>query len=101
MSGFSNATNKNRVQKILEILALIEKSATSNSASAEEVNELLAPVLKSVEVPEPEPSPNQRSNPDSEERPGMIIKRAAEEASLKDLTYALAVYLNRIDEHLD
>lgn len=109
---FFTPTNEKRVEKICEIVLLIQKSVQSNSASSEDVWKLMDPAIKDLEEllgepPKPEgypvkdPEPKKpRHNPDSEERPSSIIRRAAEEASLKDLTYAMAVYLNRIDEHL-
>lgn len=86
-------TNETRVEKILEILALLEKSAASNKASTEDMQKLLDPVTRVLEAPAKVAVP--RNEP-----LGLTIKKLAEEAPLKDLTYALAIYLNRIDEHL-
>lgn len=104
------STNEKRVEKICEIARLIQKSVQSNSASSEDVWKLMDPAIKELEEllgepPKPETEENleprkPQYNPDSEERAGMVIKRAAEQADLKDLTYAMAVYLNRIDEVL-
>lgn len=52
--AFQNDTNKGRVQKIMEILDLIEKSANSNRASVEERLALLEPVLDKLALgPDP------------------------------------------------
>lgn len=48
MSDFHNSTNTGRVSKMVETLALIEKSAKSNKAEAEEVAELLAPLTDAL-----------------------------------------------------
>lgn len=45
MTGFENQTNFNRVGKMLEILAHMRKSHTSNRASDEEWRAMLAPVV--------------------------------------------------------
>ena len=42
---FQNDTNHGRVQKIMEILGLLAKSADSNNASMDEIRELLKPLL--------------------------------------------------------
>lgn len=69
---FQNDTNHGRVQKIIEILGLIEKSATSNNVSMEEVTELLKPLLDGLapflpqgnqEAPEPAQKVSSAGNP--------------------------------------
>lgn len=40
-------------------------------------------------------------NPDSRSPAWANIREAAEKATLKDLTFAMAVYINRIDEELN
>ncbi|WP_299671698.1 hypothetical protein [uncultured Roseobacter sp.] len=103
MTGFQNNTNDKRVQKILENLRLIEKSARANKAGPEQVTDLLKPVVDHImsmgaAITEDAPSPPRAGN--GKPAPYMTVKQMAEEASLPDLTYAMAVYLNRIDEHL-
>lgn len=115
MSNFQNQTNNTRVHKIVETVALLQKSADSNKASSSEIWELMQPAIDEiselcgVEAERPEtrsedtvhnsvsstvPSPNLK--------PPLwaSIRQMAEEASLADLTVAMTVYLNRIDEEL-
>lgn len=47
-SGFNNKTNQTRVTKIVELVALLQKSAHSNSSSREEVWELMKPAIKTL-----------------------------------------------------
>ena len=44
--AFANDTNRGRVQKMLDLLGLIEKSAQSNSAAQEDLAEMLAPLIE-------------------------------------------------------
>lgn len=105
MSGFDNTTNRNRVEKIVEILGHLDKSAKSNRASQEEVAEMLAPVTQKL------PKGMDVSIPGLDEAPAPVrtskvpthiqIREAAQNASLKDLTWAMAVFMTRIDEELN
>lgn len=45
MSGFENNTNTGRVEKMIDTLGLIEKSAKSNKADAAQISALLAPLM--------------------------------------------------------
>ena len=103
--AFDNPTNHGRVAKIGETLALILKSAASNNATEDEIAQMLAPVAHEVAKYSESPS-------EAPERPAgagnwgvtaptwASIHDMAENAPLKDLTAAMAVYLNRIDEAL-
>jgi hypothetical protein len=97
-----NTTNQNRVEKIVELLGLLQKSAESNGATSEELWQLLERAIDAMgKLLEQQPSkPEAVPQNTTKEVPRMQIKRIAEEASLQDLTMAMAVYLNRIDEHL-
>lgn len=53
--SFDNDTNHKRVQKILDTLDLIEKSAKSNKAAPEEVTKLLSSVAERVSTPTEKP----------------------------------------------
>lgn len=48
MSGFENNTNIRRVDKMIDTLSLIEKSATSNKADASQISALLAPMMSKM-----------------------------------------------------
>lgn len=108
--SFFNDTNRKRVQKICDLLDLLETSRTKNNESAESVWMLLQTAISQMEsmlagADAPEPSepqsePQSRSK-NSHTRQDIQIREAAQTASLKDLTMAMAVYLNRIDEELN
>ena len=92
MSDFTRI-NAPRVGKILETLAIIDKSARSNGATPEDVAALLAPIGWRFATPQTSaPAPGQRSD--------IAIADAAREAPLRDLVRAMAVLLNRIDEEI-
>lgn len=102
--SFENKTNQNRVKKMEEILCHLSASAESNTATPEQIAAMLAPIIAGIESMcsgqplEPvEPVKGTEIKPPSY----MKIREAAQTASLQDLTYAMAVYLTRIDEHLD
>lgn len=123
MGGFANDTNTNRVAKMCDTLALIQKSARSNKASDEDVRGLLTPLLEVLSemnafhsggaVPEPPELPLlgevavRAAPPDHVrvERGGdtpiwVSVRQMCQEAPLSELTTALAVYMNRVDEAL-
>ncbi len=91
--SFNNDTNHKRVAKIIEILALLDKSAESNKAPPEDIHTVMAPIFDAVEVPQAPvtKTPNERAD--------MTIKRIAEETPLPDLSIAMQVFLIRVDEH--
>lgn len=113
--AFENRTNEVRVRKMLETLDLIDKSAKSNRADEMAVGFALEPVFRrllqmapglrpgAVASQEPATAPEAAARG----RTGVTapqwasVRDMAQEASLSDLTYAMAVYINRIDEHLD
>ena len=108
--SLENPTNLKRVNNIVEIVGLIEKSAKSNKASQTELWALLTPAVDAisqlcgdqpadsseapVEAPTPSPAPTHKPSRWAD------IHDLAENASLLDLTTAMAVFLNRIDEYL-
>lgn len=106
MSGFFNDTNKGRVEKMRSTLEVMDKSARSNKATAEQWAELLQPVVSFIAVvtegvydptsTTPEAAQPARSKPHY----WNDVRAMAEEADLHDLTFAMAVFLNRIDEQL-
>lgn len=124
MAGFKNQTNGKRVAKILDILDLLEHSRQSNRANVSEMAGLLQPVFERLtqyrnddfgvvansieQTPAVEPSERlQQSikqlnagNWSASDLTGVQIHDVAANADLKELTYAMAVYLNRIDETL-
>jgi len=88
MSGFHNSTNEVRIQKIIEILALLEKSAASNKATQEEWWELLAPVVNAIQsILDPEARPTQETSPE----PTPVASQSRE-----DTLHALGPELNDI-----
>lgn len=102
-TGFTNSTNQGRVTKIVETVNLLWKSAASNQASSEEVWALMEPALTAIsdllgteEPDKPEPAPQT-----TQEAPRYIqIREMAQEAPLKELTMAMAVFINRIEDEL-
>jgi len=112
--AFDNSSNRKRADKIAELLAHVKVSADSNKSSPHEIEVILQPVFKALAdlglsagssqtlkgEQEASAALQSTARAGQSEASYMCIKRAAEEASLSDLTYAMAVYLNRIDEHL-
>jgi len=116
MSNFSNNSNHGRVAKMCDYLDLIEKSASSNKASPDEVAALLAPIMQRLseysltDAPvastdaDPADAPvgdlKSRVYPQGKPHPWVTIRECAESASLKDLSVAMAVFMNRYEEAL-
>jgi len=117
---FDNPTNRNRVKHIGEILDKLEKSASVNRVTPDEIAEILLPVLgrfakiqnsgdqmrpQSEIVSEAAMQPighlNSAVYPHGRPHNWTTIKECAENAPLKDLTVALAVYMNRVEELTD
>ena len=112
--AFENRTNEVRVRKMLETLDLIEKSAKSNKASEMAIGFALEPVFRrllqmapglqsgavATEQPATAPEAAARGRTGVTAPQWASVRDMAQEASLSDLTYAMAVYINRIDEHL-
>lgn len=105
-----NSTNEGRVQKIVDITQLLNQSAQSNKASQEEIWKLLDPAITAIsdlvqgEKPEA-PQNDQRATEKRQEthsKPTWVsVREMAQEAPLPDLVAAVAIFLNRIDEHLN
>ena len=117
MSGFFNDTNHGRVAKMRDVVGVMNKSALSNKATPEEWAQMLQPLTQIIEgvtkgastdfrgrvypaTEKPAAPPLAATQPRHKEPQWATIRRMAEEASLADLTVAMAVYLNRIDEEL-
>lgn len=110
--SFDNATNVGRVNKIMDLLDLIEKSANSNNVSPQDVFKFLdRPIAKighmsgmDTDLPETEPVKEVTAQKvtQSHRAPRWAdIREMAQRAPLKDLSVAMAVFLNRFDEHMD
>lgn len=104
--GFENDTNRGRVQKMIETLHLISKSAQSNRASEDEVNEMIRPLLDELDLLGAVAAPRDASQggiitPPLKKPAWADVREMAEQADLKDLLVALAVFMNRVDEALD
>jgi len=110
--SFHNPTNIKRVDKIMDILELISKSGNSNGADREDFQQLLEPVIQEMSElspghfdgnPEPREQPvPQPQKPSQDIRTPMWynIRQMAEEAPLKELTQAMAIFMNRFDEYM-
>lgn len=113
--SFDNNTNHGRASKIVETLALIEKSATSNKATTEEVATMLAPVVAKLDAlgvldapaASGDPAPSDVDKVDvpggawaSDKHPSKqaTLHDLAVTAPLKDLSIVMAVIMNRFDE---
>ena len=116
MSNFSNNSNHGRVAKMCDYLDLIEKSASSNKASPDEVAALLAPIVQRLSKyaltgapvapsgTDPADAPvgdlKSRVYPHGKPHAWTTIRECAESASLKDLSVAMAVFMNRYEDAL-
>ena len=108
MSDFERI-NAPRVDKIVDMLRVIAKSAKSNKASDEEVAALLAPVRKHLgiggdEIPRTRVRvrPNTPKTNNGLKNPSWVDARNfAETLSLNDLGHVMAVAMNRVDEALE
>ncbi len=106
--AFQNDTNTGRVAKMIETLRLIQKSAQSNRAADHEVAAMLQPLtdeLAALGAAAPltaaaQGNTEQRGSWTGKAPQWASVHDMAEQADLKDLTVAMAVYLNRIDEAL-
>ena len=108
--AFANASNRKRVDKMCELLDFVEKSASSNGATDTDVGFMLVPFLQRIEqyggiaptsapdsaIEEPKFPPRRVgvSAP-----PWANVLDMAREASLPDLQGAMAIFLNRLDDH--
>jgi hypothetical protein len=112
--SFQNATNRGRVEKMLEFLDLIEKSAVANKTPTTDVQDLLRPVLDRLYGSEPAvlaalapvavqdaPSAAQALPKPGSHALRNTIRELAETAELQELGVAMAVYATRIDTALD
>jgi len=105
---FVNPTNEGRVLKMVESLQLILKSAQSNSAKDTDIQDMLRPLTDELAGLGAAAAPTVAQDVSQEQRGSWTGKAPqwasvhdmAEQADLKDLTVAMAVYLNRIDEAL-
>lgn len=99
--AFENDTNAGRVQKMVETLALIQKSALSNRADANALKTMMHPLIEAltaagvvgaaVHVPEDQDTPAPALT--AGQRAALHL---ADSASLRDLTAAL---LGRLEAH--
>lgn len=106
---FENDSNRKRVAKAIEAIDLIEKSARANRTPPGDVAAMLAPLAARLTAAgalpgtggqlDPAPAPVPR--PSAPQPPlWATIRDMAEKAPLRDLTVALAVFLNRVEEEL-
>lgn len=106
--AFENDTNRGRVLKMVETLQLILKSAQSNRAEVTDIQDMLRPLTDELAGLVVAAAPTVAQDVRQEQRGSWTGKAPqwasvhdmAEQADLKDLTVAMAVYLNRIDEAL-
>ena len=113
--SFHNPTNTKRVEKIMDILELISKSGNSNGADREDFQQLLEPVISEMSQLSPghfdgnpktvieteQPAPKPQSSSQSTRTPMWSdIRQMTEEAPLKELTQAMAIFMNRFDEYM-
>lgn len=100
--AFDNSTNHGRVKKILDTLALIEKSAASNDVGQEEIDKMLEPLYEHLGQGKPPPveveAPKGRIGVSAP--PWASVLDMSKEADLRDLRGALAVFLTRIDDEI-
>jgi hypothetical protein len=102
MTDLAGPQNQARVRKVVENLDLIHKSARSQKAGPDEERELLAPVFKKLAAMGWHLQTGATNATSTTVRPQWdTVREMSREATLRDLTYAMAVFLNRIDEELN
>ena len=95
--------NAPRVDKIIAAIEVIEKSAKSNKAE-DEMSALLAPVMTRLRVWQAADAPTAieaAGSPPMARTPAaswFVLREAAQDAPLNQLTPVLAVIMNRVDE---
>lgn len=99
--AFENDTNAGRVQKMVETLALIQKSALSNRADADAFKAMMRPLTEALTaagvVDAGVAAPEARDMPTAALTAGQrAALHLADHASLRDLTAAL---LGRLEAH--
>lgn len=100
---FSGPQNQSRANRIAEVLDLIHTSARSQKVGPDEERAILQPVFDKLA----KMGWHVSSSPTLPGRvnglvtpPWVSVREMSQQATLKDLTYAMAVYLSRIDEEL-
>ena len=102
--AFQNDTNAGRVEKMIDTLRLIEKSATANRASPAEIASLIAPLLTALTPYLPseaaassQPTGTAKDHLTAGERAGLLL---ADGASLRQLVAALIGRLDAMEHRL-
>lgn len=91
-------TNEGRVNKIVEITKLLQKSFTSNNPTSDEIRQLMAPALDVVtslveaEAPTPEPI---------KQRHDIMLWKEAQTAPLSELMLAYTTITSRLADLVD
>ncbi len=110
-----NDTNRNRVSKMQEVLSLIEKSAISNKATADELWELIQPIVDDISalVNAQIVKPEQAQDTDIDAAPVQHTPKSqknsdwyqmhvwANEMPLVELNRLVAIYVNRVEDELN
>lgn len=107
-------TNEKRIEKITEIVALLQKSATANQAESDDIWKLLQPAVDAMsallsaqppdtkddapEAPDASPEPVSTSSPTISPR-WRDVQIMAQKASLPELQAAMLIYMDRLDAH--
>jgi hypothetical protein len=108
--SFHNQTNAGRVQKIVDTLALLQKSGASNNIDREDMWTMLEPAINLIgemlgeepQKPEPEEITQAAQQvAESTKSPEWArLREMLQKAPLKDLSVAMAVIMSRFDDEL-
>lgn len=98
--SFQNDTNHKRVQKILEILDLVHKSALSNDADEDEIMKMLKPLLDRIGIPSGAPSQPAQEPVKQSKHTWADVTNMARKAPLSSVCDAMAIFLSRIDDEI-
>lgn len=103
--AFENNTNLGRVEKIIDTLHLIEKSATSNKATPAQTKALLAPLIEAL-APYIETAPQGFEADPAPRRDALSGLKAGERAALHladgaSLRQLIAALMGRLDAHAE
>jgi hypothetical protein len=103
---FAGPQNESRVRKAVDALDLIHASAKSNKVGPDEEQAMLMPIIDKLASMGWHMKTSLHDGARQVRSPGTVqpawdtVRTMSQQAELKDLLYAVAVFLNRVDTEL-